>query len=74
MTKKDFILIADAISISVVNDRCRNELLANLCKMLKNVNPKFDERTFREYIIQKTREAKLERRKADVPLTNKLID
>ena len=47
MTKKDFILIADAISISVVNDRCRNELLANLCKMLKNVNPKFDERTFR---------------------------
>ena len=74
MTKKDFILIADAISISVVNDGCRNELLANLSKMLKKVNPKFDERTFREYIIQKTREAKLERRKADVSLNIKTID
>jgi len=74
MTKKDFILIADAISISVVNDRCRNELLANLFKMLKKVNPRFDERTFREYIIQKTREAKLERRKAHVSLNIKTID
>ena len=74
MTKKDFILIADSIAESIIDDRSRLEITSTFIKKLTHLNPKFDSSQFKEYIIQQTKEAKLKRRKADVSLTNKLID
>ena len=58
MTRKDYYLIADTIRESNQDESdngliCIYNLLHNLCRELKNDNPRFNESKFREYILEK---------------------
>jgi hypothetical protein len=57
MTRKDYYLIADTIRESNQDESdngliCIYNLLHNLCRELKNDNPRFNESKFREYVLE----------------------
>jgi hypothetical protein len=54
MTKKDFVRFAEDLA-KVNDDMVRKTLIQRDIKLLKETNPRFDEKRFEEYVEKKAR-------------------
>ncbi len=74
MTKKDFILIADAIAACPISQRDMTDVTISISKKLEESYPSFDPIVFRRYISTKAKEEKKIRLSSKESLTIKLIE
>ena len=74
MTRKDFMLVADAIAECPMSQREMTDVVISISKKLEGRYPSFDPNIFRRYISDKAKEEKKKRLSSRQSLNIKLIE